>query len=266
MGRRHGVAELLASADRSSAIFGAYRDHYDRIAADDLASSIQWEDHHLIETERFRDVLGHVRDLDVCDVGVGKGILVGLLKEGGARSVTGVELADPYLERLAEAEGMRIVLANAERLPFRDEFDLVVSSDVLEHVLNPGDFLLSVRSALREDGRFVVRVPYRDDLVAYSTLRDYPYRFVHLRAFDRRCLIDILTQAGFKVERISYSGFYAMKLRSLISRNERVERRTRDTLENHYGGTGKVTRINPRLGRLLMRPNTITVETRAAGA
>ena len=256
--RSDGVPELLASADLEAPIFSAYRSHYDQLAEEDLTVSIQWEDHHRIETERLFATIGDVRGLDVCDVGVGKGVLLDLLQEAEAASITGVDIALPYLRRLAAGPGVRILLANAERLPFRGEFDVVVATDVLEHVLNPGDFLLSVHQALRPRGRFVVRVPYRDNLVAYATLAGYPFRFVHLRSFDKRVLRDLLAQAGFGVREIEYSGFYAMHLRQPLARNARVERRVRDYLEHRFGGTGKVTLIKPRLGRLLMRPNTIT--------
>ena len=260
-----GVPELLSTSDLESAIFAAYREHYEQLAADDLESSIQLEDHHRIETERFRDVIGDVRGSDVCDVGAGKGLLLKAIQELGPASVTGVELARPYLRAIAGSTGGRLILANAERLPFQDEFDVVTSADVLEHVLNPGDFLLSVHRALRPGGRFVVRVPYRDNLVAYAVQAGYRYRFVHLRAFDHRGLRDLLGQAGFAVREIHYSGFYALKLRAPLRRSPRLERRVRTTLERRFGGAGGVTRIDPRLGRLLMRPNTLTaVATKSA--
>jgi SAM-dependent methyltransferase len=256
--RRDGVPELVARSDLESMLFRAYLEHYARLAADDLEQSIQLEDHHRIETERLRDLLGDVRGLDVCDVGAGKGVLLRGLLGRGAASLTGIEIAEPYLRRLSTEAGVRLVAANAERLPFREEFDVVVSADVLEHVLNPGDLLLSVRRALRADGRFVVRVPYRDNLVAYAVQSGYRYPFVHLRSFDRRGLRDLLRQAGFDVRRWIFSSFYAGKLRRALSGHPRVERRVRLRLEKHFGGAGRVTCIDPRIGRLLMRPNTLT--------
>jgi SAM-dependent methyltransferase len=254
------VPELLAAADAETPIFEAYRAHYERLAEEDLRSSIQLEDHHRIETQRLADALGQLEGLDVCDVGVGKGILLELLAGRGARSITGVDISRRYLERLAANPDIRVVLASAERLPFESEFDVVVSADVLEHVLNPGDFLLSVRRALRTGGRFVVRVPYRDDLVAYATSCGYPYPFVHLRSFDKRGLRDLLDSAGFTVRGVSFSGFYTLKLRRALAGTAHVQRRASGFLERRFGGPGQVTKIHPRLGRALMQPNTITVD------
>jgi len=256
--REDGVISLLATADRDEPIVSAYRDHYERIAADDLQQSIQLEDHLELEADRLIDAVGDVRGLAVCDVGVGKGMLLERLRARGARSVTGIDLARPYLRRLSGRNGVRLVLADAERLPFRSEFDVVVSSDVLEHVLNVGDFLVSVRNALRPGGRLVVRVPHMDTLTSYATQTGYRYRFVHLRSFDGTSLRRLLEEAGFDVQRMFYSGFYAGRRRRLFAANPRVDRRFQRMLLRHYGGPGRVTRIRPRLGRLLMKPNAVT--------
>ena len=78
----------------------AYRDHYEQIAADDLSNGIQPDDHMAIEADRLLAAVGDVQGLAVCD-GVGKGNLLERLVDQGARSVTGVDLAGPYLRRLA---------------------------------------------------------------------------------------------------------------------------------------------------------------------
>ena len=114
-----------------------------------------------LEADRLLEAVGDVRGLAVCDVGVGKGMLLDRLLRGqpafAHRRRSGAALPTPS----RRARRRQLVLADAERLPFRAEFDVIVSSDVLEHVLNVGDFLVSVREALRPGGRFVVRVPHR---------------------------------------------------------------------------------------------------------
>jgi SAM-dependent methyltransferase len=256
--RANGIPELLAADDLAEPIVQAYRDHYEQIAANDLASAIQDEEHMEIEADRLLQAVGDVRGLEVCDVGVGKGMLLDRLLRAQPRSVIGVDLARPYLDRLAGRAGVQLVLANAERLPFRVEFDVVVSSDVLEHVLNVGDFLVSVRQALRPGGRFVVRVPYRDRLTSYATQTGYRYRFVHLRSFDGRSLRRLLDEAGFDVQRVLYSGFFIGRRRWLFSEHPELGRKLRRTLLRRYGSEGRVTGIDPRIGRLLMEPNVVT--------
>ena len=265
--RRDGVPSLLGTDDMQEPIVQAYREHYEQIAVDDLQTSIQQEDHMELEADRLLAAVGDVRGLDVCDVGVGKGLLLDRLLREQPRSLTGVDLARPYLSRLAARNGARLVLADAERLPFRDEFDVIVSSDVLEHVLNVGDFLVSIRRSLRPGGRFIVRVPHRDTLTSYATQSGYRYRFVHLRSFDGRSLRRLLDEAGFDVQRLVYSGFYAGRRRRVFARSGRVDKRLQSALLKRYGTPGRVTSIDARIGRLLMEPNVVTaVATLRGGA
>jgi SAM-dependent methyltransferase len=98
-------------------------------------------------------------------------------------------------------------MANAEALPFAEHFDVIVATDVLEHVLNVGSFLYSLNRALRSGGRLYVRVPYRENLLSYSPHLGCPYRFVHLRTYDRPLLRQALEEAGFVVERLWHDGY-----------------------------------------------------------
>jgi ubiquinone/menaquinone biosynthesis C-methylase UbiE len=51
-------------------------------------------------------------------------------------------------------------LAGAERLPFRDEvFDLVVSSEVIEHTPYVQDFIGEARRVLKKGGHFIITTP-----------------------------------------------------------------------------------------------------------
>ena len=135
-------------------------------------------------------------------MGVGKGILFEKLRRAGPAMLVGVDISMPYLQRVANTGNLTVVLANAENLPFRDAFDLVVAADVLEHVLNVGDFLMSVRESVVTDGTFVVRVPYLDNMLQYAHLNGCEYDIVHLRNFARGNLVHLLRHTGFVVDRL----------------------------------------------------------------
>jgi predicted TPR repeat methyltransferase len=260
--RREGVPELLSSRDREAALFSRYTDNYDQIAADDLEESIQPEQLLGRQAERLLAHLGDVRGRRICDVGIGKGLLLERLRQREAAVLTGVDISMPYLRRFADHDDVTVLLANAENLPFRHEFDIVVAADVLEHVLSVGDFLVSVREALVERGSLVVRVPYREDMTAYGIRSACPYELVHLRNFARDNLTDLLSQAGFAVQKVRYDGFATVRLRPFIARGRIRRRLWREVVQRSLGGENGVVRIDPRVGRLFMTPITITAVTR----
>lgn len=75
----------------------------------------------------------------VLEVGCGEGEITSRLRRRWP-SVTALDLPDSGLRReWSHVEGARFLHANAECLPFRDgEFDIVVSVEVFEHLLDPG--------------------------------------------------------------------------------------------------------------------------------
>jgi 2-polyprenyl-3-methyl-5-hydroxy-6-metoxy-1,4-benzoquinol methylase/uncharacterized protein YbaR (Trm112 family) len=259
-----GVPVLLSSRDRDSELFQRYVTNYDHIASDDLVSSIQIERVQQDFNDRLFGYLGDVTGKRVCDVGVGKGMLFEKLRVSGPATLVGVDISMPYLRRFANGAGATVVLANAENLPFRDAFDLVMAADILEHVLNVGDFLMSVRESLAVDGTFVVRVPHLDNMLQYAHLNGCEYDIVHLRNFSRDNLVHLLQHTGFTVERLYYDGFNRARARRFLSRSER-----RMGLLDHFcdrllGGSEGLERLNPRVARLLMEPLTVTAVTRRA--
>jgi SAM-dependent methyltransferase len=202
-----GVFDLTTAADHASPVLASYLQNYDRIADDDLSAPIlnlSYVEHQARNLARYA---GNVAGRTVMDLGCGRGFLTRLLHDRGARTVVAVDISKSYLRQLAELDGVVPVLANAERLPFREAFDVIVSTDVMEHVLNVGSFLVSVNRSLRPGGVAIIRVPYRESLVGYSHQAGCKYDFVHLRTFDRRTVRDALGSAGLKVERTWFDGF-----------------------------------------------------------
>jgi 2-polyprenyl-3-methyl-5-hydroxy-6-metoxy-1,4-benzoquinol methylase len=215
---RDGVPILLSRADRDSQAFAAYAENYDRIAEDDLSQSIQPVRYLEVQADTLCSYLGNLAGLDVCELGVGRGLVLDRLLASDAKTVTGVDVSLPYLTRYVGAasesgERLRLAVANAELLPYAEAFDLVVASEILEHVLNAGDFLISLHRSLRRGARTLVRVPYKEDLRQYARQNGCEYQFVHLRTFTRDSLESMMRDAGFKPVRVYFDGQFGARLR-----------------------------------------------------
>jgi SAM-dependent methyltransferase len=141
--------------------------------------------------ERLRELL---TDGGVLDVGCGTGYLLGALATGSAvqRRFTGVDFQiDPGLPQRYPA--MQFREADIERLPFADgEFDTVICTHVLEHVLNIEQAISELRRVARR--RLLVIVPlereYRFTFNPHVHFFPYPHSFLrHITPVpaDARC-------------------------------------------------------------------------------
>ena len=122
-----------------------------------------------------------------------------------------MDIATDYLKSRVGA-----IVANAENLPYREHFDVLAATDILEHVLRPGDFLLSAHRALKVGGRFMVRVPVFESLLQYAGLGGYPYELVHLRTYTPGLLRQELRGAGFKVTRMRRTDLGWGRMRRMV--------------------------------------------------
>jgi ubiquinone/menaquinone biosynthesis C-methylase UbiE len=119
----------------------------------------------------------------VCDVGCGTGHLVGVLSSRaapGTHEFTGVDFQiEPGIQQ--RHPGARFVEADIEKLPFADgEFDTVICTHVLEHVLHIDRAIAELRRVARR--RLLVIVPlereYRFTFNPHVHFFPYPHSFL----------------------------------------------------------------------------------------
>lgn len=138
------------------------------------------------------------------DVGCGDGTLLHSMDSG----LLGVGVDISYAA-LSLVKGGHRVLASSESLPFREsEFDLVMSTEVLEH-LPPAVFEASCSELQRVAKRYVlISVPFHEDLAkkqARCPRCSHTYHIhMHLRSFDLSNLESIFP--SYRLRKYRFSG------------------------------------------------------------
>ncbi|GAA0599796.1 class I SAM-dependent methyltransferase [Caenispirillum bisanense] len=257
-----GVQVFLSTKDANDPQFASYRGIYDTLA--DKNSKKPSEGNVYIEhlAKRFVANLGDVADKDVCDVGSGRGFFIKHVLNRKPRSVTAVDIAGLSLKHIVDTYSVAAVQANAENLPFQNQFDVISATDILEHVLNVSNFMLTANWALRQGGTLAIRVPYKESLIYYSKFFGLPFPYAHLRSFNKELLVDTVHQYGFKVSAVHYDGFRSAILQDVWNKVPSVGRRLTARIQKHFPDEDEVAGINPFIGRLLMKPIEITVIAR----
>jgi SAM-dependent methyltransferase len=156
----------------------------------------------------------------VLDAGCGTGGMADWLRRYPGTDVVGIDLSEDALG-FCQRRGQRaLVLGSVCELPFVDQsFDFVLSTDVLQHVVDPPGDVATLREALRvlrPGGYLYLRTNSRFGLGPQVREANY-------RRYTRPELLDRFAQAGFAVERATY----ANSLPSLLAiAQSRLRRRT----------------------------------------
>jgi SAM-dependent methyltransferase len=127
------------------------------------------------------------------DIGTGSGGNTQTLAELGWQ-VTGLEYSATAV-RLAAARGLPMVQGDARALPFADEqFDLVMSTDMWEHI--DDDLRVAQESfrVCRRGGRALIAVP-----AGMSLWSGHDVALGHVRRYERAELVHLVEKGGFRV-------------------------------------------------------------------
>ena len=136
---------------------------------------------------------------EILDVGCGTGANLEMLSQFG--SAEGVDVSTEALE-FCRARGLNNVRrGEAEHLPYDDNsFDLVTGLDVVEHLDNDVAGLKEMRRALRPGGCALLFVPAF--MFLWGVQDDISN---HRRRYTAAGLKDVVGQAGFEIERLTYA-------------------------------------------------------------
>ena len=144
------------------------------------------------------------------DVGCGEGRhIFGIMQEYPMMKCVGLDMDDDslkkaeegysYFESISEV-GAEFIKGSAYSLPFPDNtFDLIVCSEVLEHLHEYNDAVIEINRVLKPGGKFFASVPaFWPEKICWYLSKDYQNQpGGHLRIFNQKKLIHEIESRGF---------------------------------------------------------------------
>lgn len=169
---------------------------------------------------RFNTILSMIDsdDLKILDYGCGWGFFSKYLSDL-KHQVTGIDLDKNEIDisRTVWQENEYLEFKKTQIKEIEDKsYDLVISSQVIEHVHNPGNYLSEINRVLKDEGELIISLPnlltpkfifqnLRSNLTKRlkrynkSILNDFDKRNLHINAWDSLHFTHLISTVGFEI-------------------------------------------------------------------
>jgi len=170
--------------------------------------------HRIINYHEF--FLSNISENDsILDIGCGNGAVAYDLSKKACRIVA-IDISEKNIETAKKKfknDNLEYLIGDATKHDFRDKFDAIVLSNVLEHIENRVEFLSKIKSMAP---KILVRVPLitRDWLAVYKKENRFEYRLdqTHFIEYTEENFKEEIEKAGLKIENyhIKFGELYAI--------------------------------------------------------
>jgi SAM-dependent methyltransferase len=168
-----------------------------------------------------------LKPLRILDYGCGTG--GNTLAYGSFGQVVGIELDSAAVRLAHQRGGARYCRTSGTDLPFRDgSFDVVMASDVLEHIEHDGKAVWEISRVLRPGGSAILTVPAHGWLFS-----QHDTALQHFRRYSRLAVRDLFERNQLIIRRLSYWNaalFPLVCIRRLMGKRRRPGQPQSDTV------------------------------------
>lgn len=180
--------------------------HYIQTDLKEQQKTLSSRDYDLRVTNLARFILRRlpVKKAKLIDIGAGNGLVLRIFRQKGFE-VTGMELSSTLCEAMKKnpkMKGISVFQGDVSKKTGNENYDVVLASDVIEHIKDDKKALDNLFSFLRPGGYLVITVPAHQHLFGK---RDKMWG--HYRRYDRRTLINKLNELEGTVEFTSFWNF-----------------------------------------------------------
>jgi len=158
---------------------------------------------------------------DLLDIGCGAGFYLDEAKKVGWK-VTGVEMSKQLADYATRKFNMPVIVGDfvKVKLPAK-KFDVIVLSQVIEHLTDPKPMFNKIRLYLKNNGLFYIATPNIESWLFKVQRQNFPYMIPpeHVYFYSPQSITLLLKQNGFIVKSLSTFGYqqdFAVIIKTVI--------------------------------------------------
>lgn len=172
----------------------------------------------IINTKNFtyRIILDVIRDhiisftnKTILDVGCGAGTISLYLANQGA-NILGVDISRKAIDSCKKSarilkltDKTQFICNTIEKIKFRQKFDAIICSEVIEHIPRDRTFLKIIHRLLKNNGILILSTPsINAPLYKIGLAQNFDKRVGHLRRYSRQQISNLVRKSGFTIEEV----------------------------------------------------------------
>ncbi len=180
------------------------------------------------------------KELKILDVGCSGGINIKYLGEKGFENIFGIDTSKQAIKSCKKKGIKNVSVVDGSKTHFKNkEFDIIIASDVLEHIKDDEKALSEWKRILKDEGKLILFVP------AFNFLwSNHDNINRHFRRYSKKELIKIVKESGFGIIKASYWNFFVFLPSSFIKIFKKIfVEKSRDNL----------VKVNPVINKMLLK-------------
>ena len=194
----------------------------------------------LLQDEALKIITESKKKMNICDIGCGNGALLIRLAEATRNShfqinYKGLEISKPFVmyglqaAKFKKLSNISFNYFDIEKDELSEKFDVIICSEVLEHLYDPKNVLQKIYKSLNKGGVFLISTPNSKNLIKYPfiflkkivsrknsqeltrflTKKEYQFKLAeleqHLYIFSHGELKNLLKSLGFTIYKMPRS-------------------------------------------------------------
>lgn len=149
------------------------------------------------------DKVSNNRNSKILEIGSSGGYLLMLLNNNGYVNSYGIDISKKAIDQCKQKGIENAFVMDGIKTQFRnEEFDIIVASDVLEHIKEPKTALAEWERILKPNGKLIIFVPAFNFLWSSHDVVNF-----HYRRYSKIQLRNELEKSGFFINQASYWNF-----------------------------------------------------------
>lgn len=186
-----------------------------------------------LKHDYYQKIKEYLEDRDILDVGcVGHNFVYANINRLWnhwfvcmvGKSVLGIDIEKESVNQM-KMLGFNVKVESAEDINYRNHFDTIFAGELIEHLPNPGKFLINAKKALKPGGTIVLSTPNTYGLnkiiraIQFRTNQP-PENTDHTMYFTPKNLESLANKCGLRLIKVEYAYFPFVKESLLVKLNK----------------------------------------------